>query len=298
MTTAAEHDDTRPTDATGAILAMCLAMAFFIISDIFSKLASEQIPVSQLLTLRGAYSALLFAIPVVVAGSMAHLPGTFTRLWGLRIVGEVGAAMTFLAALAHMPIANVTTIVQISPLATTAAAALFLSERVTGGQWVATLVGFMGVLAIVQPGTAAFTWWAVIALASVICVVVRDLATRRMNHSIPGSLINLTTSLGVVAAGLILGLGEGKWVWPDAITHLYLFGSGAGIAIAYHFLIVAIRKASISTIAPFRYTIVPMSLVAGWMIWQEVPNTLALVGIVIIAGSGLYTFLSQSKRPT
>lgn len=298
MTTAAEHDDTRPTDAAGAILAMCLAMAFFIISDIFSKLASEQIPVSQLLTLRGAYSALLFAIPVVAAGSMAHLPGTFTRLWGLRIVGEVGAAMTFLAALAHMPIANVTTIVQISPLATTAAAALFLSERVTGGQWVATIIGFMGVLAIVQPGTAAFTWWAVIALASVICVVVRDLATRRMNHSIPGSLINLTTSLGVVVAGLILGLGEGKWVWPDAITHLYLFGSGAGIAIAYHFLIVAIRKASISTIAPFRYTIVPMSLVAGWMIWQEVPNTLALVGIVIIAGSGLYTFLSQSKRPT
>jgi len=298
VTAAAENDSAQRTDTTGAILAMCLAMAFFIFSDIFSKLASAAVPVSQLLTLRGAYSALLFAIPVIATGALTMLPRAFNRLWSLRIAGEVGAAMTFLAALAHMPIANVTTIVQISPLATTAAAALFLSERVTGGQWIATLVGFMGVLAIVQPGTAAFTWWAVIALASVICVVCRDLATRRMDHAIPGSLINLATSLGVVAAGLALGLGEGGWVLPDAVTHIYLFGSGAGIAIAYHFLIVAIRKASISTIAPFRYTIVPMSLVAGWMIWQEVPNVLALVGIIVIAGSGLYTFLSQSKRPT
>lgn len=297
MTAAAARHSAPGADTTGAIFAMCLAMAFFIISDIFSKLASAAVPVSQLLTLRGTYSAMLFAIPVAASGSFALLPGAFSRLWGLRIAGEVGAAMTFLAALAHMPIANVTTIVQISPLATTAAAALFLSERVTGGQWIATLVGFMGVLAIVQPGTAAFTWWAVVALASVICVVCRDLATRRMDHSIPGSLINLATSLGVVAAGLALGTSEGSWVWPNAITHLYLFGSGAGIAIAYHFLIVAIRKASISTIAPFRYTIVPMSLVAGWAIWQEVPNALALVGIVVIAASGLYTFLSQSRQP-
>lgn len=296
MTTTAEVVQPKASETTGAIVAMCLAMAFFIISDIFSKLASEAVPVSQLLTLRGAYSALLFAIPVIAAGSVTLLSSTFSRLWSLRIVGEVGAAMTFLAALAHMPIANVTTIVQISPLATTAAAALLLSERVTVGQWVATIIGFLGALAIVQPGTAAFSWWAIVALASVICVVCRDLATRRMDRAIPGSLINLTTSAGVVAAGLALGFAEGNWVWPDARTHLNLFGSGAGIAIAYHFLIVAIRKAAISTIAPFRYTIVPMSLVAGWMIWHEVPNTLAMIGILIIAASGIYTFLAQSRR--
>lgn len=78
MTTAAEHESARSTDTTGAILAMCLAMAFFILSDIFSKLAAASVPVSQLLTLRGAYSALLFAIPVVATGALALLPGAST----------------------------------------------------------------------------------------------------------------------------------------------------------------------------------------------------------------------------
>ncbi len=91
---------------------MCLAMAFFIISDMFSKLASEAMPVSQVLTMRGFYAALMFAVPVIASGSLALLPKLFSRLWALRIVGEIGAAMTFLAALAHMPIANVTTIIQ------------------------------------------------------------------------------------------------------------------------------------------------------------------------------------------
>lgn len=297
MTTTLQQNRAETAETSGAILAMCGAMAFFIVSDAFSKLASASVPVSQVLTLRGLYAAIIFAVPVVAAGSLAKLPTLFSRLWALRIAGEIGAAMTFLAALAHMPIANVTTIIQTAPLATTAAAAVFLSERVTTGQWVATVVGFLGALLIVQPGGDAFSWWSIVALASVAFVICRDLSTRRMDRAIPSSLINLSTSCSVALAGLALSLAQGgNWARPDVKTHVYLVGSAAGIAFAYHFLILAIRKAPISTVAPFRYTIVPMSLLVGWLIWHEIPDHLALIGIVVIASSGLYTFLAHQKR--
>lgn len=296
MTTEIEQRRAEAAETSGAISAMCAAMASFIISDAFSKLASASMPVSQVLTLRAFYAALIFAVPVIAAGSLARLPALFSRLWALRVVSEIGAAMTFLAALAHMPIANVTTIIQTAPLATTAAAAAVLAERMTTGQWVATVVGFLGALLIVQPGTDAFSWWSIIALASVAFVICRDLATRRMDRAIPSSLINLSTSGAVVLAGLCLSFIQRGWIWPDLTNQTYLFGSAAGVALAYHFLIVAIRKAPISTIAPFRYTIVPMSLVAGWLIWNEFPDHLALLGIVVIAASGLYTFLAHRKR--
>lgn len=296
MTTTAREAPSDAAETSTAILAMCGAMAFFIISDAFSKLASASMPVSQVLTMRGFYAALMFAVPVIASGSLALLPKLFSRLWALRIAGEIGAAMTFLAALAHMPIANVTTIIQTAPLATTAAAAVFLAERVSTGQWVATVVGFIGALLIVQPGSTAFSWWSIVALVSVAFVICRDLSTRRMDRAIPSSLINVSTSGCVALAGLGLGYVQGGWVSPDLTNHVYLVGSATGIALAYHFLIVAIRKAPISTIAPFRYTVVPMSLLAGWLIWHEIPDLLALVGIVVIASCGLYTFLAHHKR--
>lgn len=277
---------------------MCLAMAFFIVSDTFSKLAAATIPVGQLLTVRAVYAALIFAVPVIASGALPELRHRFSRLWALRIVGEMGAAMTFLAALAHLPIANVTTIIQTSPLATTAAAAILLGERVSKGQWIATVIGFLGAVLIIQPGTGMFSWWSIVALASVACAMTRDLVTRQMDHTIPSSLINASTSLGVVVAGLALSAAERGWIWPDAATHVYLIGSAAGIALAYHFLIVAIRKAPISTVAPFRYTIVPMSILVGWFVWQEVPDAIAFAGTAIICAAGLYTFLWQGRRPT
>lgn len=295
MTTSVEHNRADAKDPTAAIAAMCGAMAFFIFSDAFSKLASASLPVSQVLTLRGLYAAIIFAVPVIAAGSLTRLPSLFSRLWALRIAGEIGAAMTFLAALAHMPIASVTTIIQTAPLATTAAAAILLAEKVTAAQWLATIVGFIGALLIVQPGTDAFSWWSIVALASVAFVICRDLATRRMDRAIPSTLINASTSAAVAATGGAISLALGDWAWPDLATHAYLVGSAAGIALAYHFLIVAIRKAPLSTISPFRYTIVPMSLVAGWLIWNEIPDRLALIGIVVIAASGLYAFLTQHK---
>jgi drug/metabolite transporter (DMT)-like permease len=283
-------------DSVGGIVAMCLAMVCFIVSDVFSKLAAETLPVGEVILLRGLMTTALFTVPALAAGTIGILLEKFSRAWAMRVFGEMAAAILFISALAHLPIANVVSITQTVPLAMTAVAAVVLGEVVGWRRWIATAAGFCGVLLIAKPGTAGFSWWSLAALGTVGAIIVRDIATRRMDKSVPVMLITLTTAIGVSIAGLGLSAVEGAWQQPSAMAWAYLAGGAAAVGGAYHFSIQAVRKAQLSTVAPFRYTIVPLSLVAGYLVWRDIPDVFSLLGIAIIAGAGLYTFLAEMKR--
>ena len=283
-------------DSVGGIIAMCLAMTCFIISDVFSKLAAAALPVGEVIVVRGLMTILIVVAPVLASGALASLSDRFSQAWSVRVLGEMAAAILFVSALTYLPIAHVVAITQTVPLVMTAAAAIFLGEIVGWRQWAATCFGFAGVLLIVKPGTAGFSWWSLAALGSVAAIVVRDIATRRMDKTIPATLITLTTAVGVTVAGCALSSVEGGWRSPSLLLLLYLAGGAVAVGGAYYFSILAVRKAQLSTVAPFRYTIVPLSLIAGFLIWDDSPDGLSMLGITIIAGAGLYTFLHEKKR--
>ena len=161
-------------NARGALF-MSVAMTAFTVNDACMKAVTETLPLYQ--------AILCTAALIVIALRMGGLrisvePGD--RKWLiLRTLGEVGGTLTFLTALSHMPLANISAIMQFLPLAVTLAAALFLHEPIGWRRLLAILFGLAGVLLIVRPGTEGFDRWALMGLASVGCVVLRDLATRR-----------------------------------------------------------------------------------------------------------------------
>jgi drug/metabolite transporter (DMT)-like permease len=291
-----------PNEAQGAdreglrgIAAMTGAMCCFIFSDMFAKLASAVVPVGEVIAVRGLVSTLFMAIPVLMQGTLPLLFSKFSRAWAVRVLGEVAAALTFIPALANMPIANVVSITQTVPLALTAAGALFFGEIVGWRRWAATVIGFLGVLLIVRPGSEAFSWWSIAALGCVVSVVVRDIATRRMVPGVPATLLTASTAFGVMLAGCCLSLFGGPWLWPSVWTAFCLAASGVAVAGGYYLSILAIRFAALSTVAPFRYTIIPMSLIAGYVIWGDRPDPLSLSGIAVIVSAGIYTFWREHR---
>jgi drug/metabolite transporter (DMT)-like permease len=299
------HQDTRAErlfsklgDNLRGILSMVAAMSCFIISDICSKLASSAVPSGEVIAVRGLFASLFMGTAVLVQGHAPLIRTLFSRLWAIRMGGEIGAAITFIPALAHLPISNVVTITQTTPLALTAAGALLFGEPVGWRRWTATAFGFGGVLLIVKPGTDAFSWWSVAVLGCVIAVVIRDIATRRMSRAVPATLLTATTAMGVTLAGCVLGLFERPWSVPDGRTALLLAASGVAVSGGYYFSVLAVRFAALSTVAPFRYTIVPLSLIAGYVIWGDKPDAMAIAGIVIIVVSGLYLFLREHQKLT
>lgn len=287
----AEHDP------VAGIVAMMAAMGCFIVSDVCCKLAAQRgLPVSEVITLRAVLSALLLAVPAILAGAFILVREHMGRAWSVRIMGEMAAAAGFISALVNLPLANVIAITQTIPLAMTAAGALVLGERVGARNWLATIVGFAGVLLIVRPGTGAFSWWSLGALVCVVAVTVRDIATRGMARAVPPVVISFTTAIGVVLVGGLMGALEGRWIWPDLGAALALLVAAAAISGGYWFAILAVQRAALSTVAPFRYTIIPMALAMGYAIWGEVPDAPALAGIAVITIAGLYTFLDARRR--
>src|SRR6056297_4103989 len=154
----------RSDNLTGAILMMA-SMASFTINDTFMKALAGDIPLFQVLFLRGIFTTIAVG---VVAWWMGVLFARVSRRdagsIALRMVGEIGAAYFFLTALFNMPIANVTAILQALPLTITLAAALFFGDPIGWRRMSAILVGFAGVLLIVRPGAADFNFYSIYTL--------------------------------------------------------------------------------------------------------------------------------------
>jgi drug/metabolite transporter (DMT)-like permease len=187
-----------------------------------------------------------------------------------------------------MPIADANAIAQFMPLAMTAAAAVYLKEHVGWQRWFAAFAGFMGVLLIAQPGTAAFNPAALLVLGAIAMVVVRDLLTRQITSAVPTLTLTLMSAAAVAPSGFLL-LPFETWVMPGLRETLLLATGGACLTLAYALIIVAMRAGEVGVIAPFRYSVILFALLSGWLVWGDIPGGLQLIGIVILALAGLYT---------
>jgi drug/metabolite transporter (DMT)-like permease len=271
------------------ILAMLASMAAFTANDICVKLASSALPLGEIILMRGATATLVILLVIWRTGGLVLPPDAPWRLLSWRLVGEIAATILFLSALLHLPIADVTAIGQFTPLALTAAAALFLGEPVGWRRWSAALVGFCGVLLIVRPGSAAFSAAGLMAFASLGFVVLRDLATRRIADTISTPVLTLMSAVAVGLSGLLLAPFE-TWRLPGPRELALLLAAGTALAAAYALIVVALRTGEIAVVSPFRYSVILWAIAAGVLIWGEVPDAASLAGIAIVAGAGLYTF--------
>jgi drug/metabolite transporter (DMT)-like permease len=273
---------------------MLAAMAAFVVNDAMMKLAATDLPTGQVIFLRG-----LMIVPVLAALMLASAtPATLEMLWrpGIlaRCAAEVAAAILYLSALFHMPIADCTAILQFTPLALTAGAALFLGAPVGWRRWLATLAGLVGVLIIIRPGASAFNPYAALALLSVAFIAARDLITRRLGKDVPTIVIAFTSTAAVAVSSLGL-LPFETWRWPSPAAMLALLGASAALLGAQYWIILAMRTGDIAVVAPFRYSIILWAIVAGFLVWREVPDLATWVGIAVVTAAGLYTFLREHR---
>ncbi|QEE34524.1 DMT family transporter [Octadecabacter sp. SW4] len=288
------------SDNMRAAILMMLSMSAFTVNDALMKAASDEVPFFQAIALRGL---MITAVLIVVA----LIWGNFTlraakRDWGLvalRTAAEAIGTLFFLTALFKMPIANLSAILQALPLTVTLAAALFLREPVGWRRLTAILIGFVGVILIVQPGTDGFSIYSVLGIAAVIAVTVRDLAARKLTATVPSILVALVAAVGVTALALVAGTGE-IWVMPSAKAALQLAAAAGCLAVGYIAAVTAMRGGDIGFVAPFRYTSLLVALILGLVFFGEWPNWLTLLGALIVVGTGLFTLYRERsvKTPT
>ncbi len=274
---------------------MALAMASFVANDALVKFVSQSLPAAQLIFLRGLFAVALLMGAAQVMGlfrspakrELGALQQVMLRPVMLRSALDAFATLVYLTSLFHLPIGNATAINMATPLMITLFVVLVWHEKVSTGRWVAILLGFVGVLMIVQPVADSFNVWALLCLAGTALHAARDICTRKIPGHVPSVLITLGTAVSVTLLSAALSLAQG-WQ-PFTLQHLgMLAAASVFLSVGYYLLILSTRAGDMSVVAPFRYVGLLFALVLGWVVWGDLPNVVAWSGIGLLLGAGLY----------
>lgn len=266
---------------------MALSMGVFVTSDSCMKLGLENAPLFQLMVMRGLFSISICLVLILAMGQAGHIPRMFDKWLVGRGLLEVVANLSFTFALAFIAIADLTAIVQTCPLFVLLGAWIFRGEKLDSARIVLILIGIAGALLVAQPGMGAASPYASLAFLTAIASAVRDLITPNVPRGMPPLVATLTVLVILAAAGVIGMLAFETPVMPGKREILLTALAGA-TAIAGHFLLyMTYRIGEARTVAPFMYTLTIWAVLSGLILFGEVPNTLAIAGMALVALAGL-----------
>ncbi len=270
----------------------CLALVLFVGMGTLAKTLAGIYPVEQVVWARYFFHVLL--IMVMCPRRIGSL--FKTRRVGLQITRSivVFAATVFgFTSLSIMPMAEVSAIGYVAPLIVTVLSILILKEKVGPRRLVAVAIGFVGVIAILRPDQASFSAWSLLPLAMAACYATFMIMTRLIRGAAPPlNSLFYTAIVGAVVATIPLPF---IWQNPEPI-HWLMFAAMGTIGGTGHFLMIkAFEQTEASMIAPFVYTELLWSIIAGAIFFGEVPGIGMLVGAFVIMGSGMFILYREQR---
>ena len=275
-------------DNRRGILAMSGSVVVFIFNDALIKLATETMPPLQAIGLRGCFATLWCLLALLVRRELRHAHLLRNRWVAARGVLEALAAITYLIALAYIPFAIATAINMSTPLFLAALAVLLLGEVVGWRRWTAIAVGFVGVLMVIQPHPGEVNVWTWMVLFASFIGATRDVIARWVPAQVPTLVVSLSSAVTLAIVGCVWATLNG-WQPMSLRGVLLVLGSSLLLATGYQFLMISLRSgAEFSVIGSFRYASVLWALAIGYTLWGDVPNLLAVTGIAVVVGAGLY----------
>lgn len=285
------------TDNRRGILAMLASMGLFVSNDALMKLASATFPTAQMMAVRGVFAAILGLGIVVALGEARRLPALAQPYVAGRALIESAVAFLFISALALAPLADLTAVIQATPILLTLILVAFGLERVGWRRWAAILVGFAGVLLIVRPGPLGFDTSAYLALGAAGLMALRDLLTRLIRADTPTIIVALGTTTMVGLAGFAIGaLSDEPWRSIWRAETLLLVGAAVLVTSGNIALVTAFRRADMSVVSPFRYAAVVVALVIGLAVFGDFPDIVSLAGFALVVGAGVYAWHRERVR--
>lgn len=275
---------------------MTLAMAGYVVNDALIKLAVDDLDLFQAIFIRGVCISLLLAVIARSRGELTDVRRHVHRPVILRVAMEMAATICYLLALTNVPIAPLTAVLQLVPLAVTFAAARILGEAVGWRRYLSVIAGLVGVLFVVRPGTDDFSAWYALGFAAVALIIVRELATKRVPPSVPSLVLALATGSAIMTMGGVISIFRG-WEPLTGRAVGLLVGAAVFLAVGYVGSVVTIRTGEVSFTAPFRYTVLVFAVILQIVVFDDTPDALTLVGSAIVALAGLFAFTREGAVP-
>ncbi len=277
------------------ILFMVIGTFLFALFNALAKWLAADYSPFQIVFFRGLFG--LLPLAALLLWERAPPPTLISRRPSLQVLRAslaLGGIICFILAYRSMPLADTLAISYAAPIIVTLLSVPLLAESVGLHRWCAVAVGFFGVLLIIQPGTAMFdpvAFWAILGttLHALMMLTTRwlsrfDATVCTMAHS---------TVIFIIGCGVALPF---VWVAPDWLDLLLFCALGIVAGSGMFCFIRAFALGPAATIAPFEYTALLWATALGFLIWGDLPNHLAVSGMVIVAAAGLYILRRETIR--
>ncbi len=278
------------------IFCMLLSGLSFVSCDSFLKLIVREVPPLEALVLRGTAATILCFLLVAAMGHLRHLPRAFGFWTVMRTLTEVVAVTAFIIALAKVPLGDITAIYQVAPLVVLVGASFMWGEHVGVLRWILIALGLAGALLVAQPGGDGASPYALLGFITAGASAARDLLSRKTPSDVPGIVVTFSIVIGVLVAATINSFLFETWVPVNGHLALYGLASGFFVILGQLFVFLAFRHATARSVAPFYYSFTLFAVTFGAVFFNEWPNRLAILGILMIIACGLGVLAFERKE--
>jgi drug/metabolite transporter (DMT)-like permease len=280
-----------PNKSSGDHYAAAVAYLLFGITaglclDLCAKWLLADYSLPQFVFLRSIFGLLFFLVAARFYGGLGGLKTSRWQWHLLRTLLATGAMFGFFYGLSKMPLVNALTIAFTAPLFVTGLSVPFLGEHVGWRRWLAVVLGFVGVLIVLRPGEGIFDLAAIGLIIAAICyaglaLTARKLATTESSFSLA---VYVVVGPFLVSSTLV----QGNFTSPTIGAWFLFVLAGLCSALAWVGIVNGYRRAPPALLAPFEYTALVGAAIAGYLIWDEVPDIWVITGALIIIASGLF----------
>lgn len=285
------------------LLGIFLMLGFCVVApmgDAVAKLLGQSVPLGQLLFVRFAVQALLLIPLVWMTGRVWRMRGRVFWLTLLRTVLHIMGIGAMFTALKYLPLADAIAIAFVMPFIMLLLGRYVLGEEVGSRRFIACIVGFVGTLLVVQPSFAEVGWPALFPLIVAVNFSFFMLVTRQIaKHTDPVGLQAVSGVMAICIMGPILwatrnsGFDPLTLIEPSAREWALLLTIGILGSLAHLLMTWSLRYAPSATLAPMQYLEIPVATIIGLLVFGDLPNGLAALGICITIAAGLYIVLRE-----
>ncbi len=271
-----------------AILFNLSAWTMLPIMDGIAKYLSSSLPVLQITWARYFFTVVI-VLPTMVLFFKKNLKlSEKPKLQIIRGVLLFFANIFFFYSISQISLSKALTLAFIAPLIVTIFSPIFLNEKVGFNRWVAVMIGFFGCLIVIRPGLIDFNLATFAALGTGFMYGFYLIVTRKLSN-VDNPLLTLLFT-GIVGAFIGSFVIPFYWVMPSSDQWLFLFLIGFFASIGHLLLILSLKLADASKLAPFGYFEILPNVIIGFYFFNNVPDIFHLSGLVLIIGSGVYIF--------
>ena len=274
-----------------AIILNLSAWVMLPIMDGFAKYLSSTLPVLQITWSRYFFTVVI-ALPIMLIFFRKNL--TWTEQPKLQLIRGLllfCANVLFFYSISIISLAKALTLAFIAPLIVTVLSPVLLGEKVGLRRWVAVIIGFIGSLIVIRPGFVEINLASIAALGTGVLYGFYLIVTRKLHNSDHPLLTLLIT--GVVGAILSTMIMPAVWVQPTITEWYMMFAIGFFASIGHLFLILSLRYADASKLAPFGYFEIVTNIIIGFYFFNHFPDNWTFLGLFIIISSGIYIFTRE-----